>query len=414
MLCRMLPRVVHTFFGEELTQKTHCSEKKGFLSLFLLCCALGKQRIMTHSCILLFILIFMVGQGVLFQANSAQAASNWNYARPGLPLSPQQQNVGAGRVRNSMGQGTYAGGALELQSTHDWRLHIRSAAVAHGEMVLLKEIAEPVGPVPTGLWDSLKDQALWPAPPEPGKPLQINKTRLSKALRETLGANTAGRCILPNSLAIQRGGVVLTEHELRNYVVNYLTQQTNAMPGTAEWTEFRLPPYIFLAHGQQKVSLEPGTVAPGRVTFRFVIQEPDGRVLRRAAGAAFLNLWVEVPAVLRPMNKGNQLHVQDITFTRVNAAFLKFMPWDGKGGPWQLARNLGTGEIIYSTDLLGVAMVRKGSIVNLVYNKGNVRMEVKAESLVDGAPGSIIPVRNLQSKKEVYGTVRDSRTVVIE
>ncbi len=341
------------------------------------------------------------------------AASQWNYAKPGLPLSPSQQQIGSGQVRKNIGQGKYAGGNLQMTDTFDWRLNIRSAAIAHGNMVLLKEIADPVGPMPSQLWDSLKDQALWPAPPTAGKPLQINKTRLANALRQTLGT-MADKCILPSSLAIQKGGIVLSENDLRKYVVSFLAPQTNAMPGSAEWTEFRLPPYIFLAHGQQRVSLEPGTIAPGRVTFRFLIQEPDGRVLRRAAGAAFLNLWVEVPAAARPLNQGDALHVNDITFVRVNAAYLNSMPWDGKGGPWQMARNVGTGQTIFSTDLLGIAMIRKGSIITVIYAKGNVRMEVKAESLMDGAPGAIIAVRNLQSKKQVYGTVRDSKTVVIE
>ncbi len=340
-------------------------------------------------------------------------ANTWNYAKPGFPLSEQQRSVGASQTRNTMGQGEYAGGTLQLETKADWRLHIRAAAVAQGDMVTLGEIADPVGEIPPALWESLRKQALWPAPPEAGKPLQINKARLAKALKDTLG-DVASKCILPNSLAIQKGGVVLTEHDLRKYVVSFLTPQTNAMPGMAEWADFRLPPYIFLEHGQQRVNLEPGKVAPGRVTFRFVVQEPDGTVLRRAAGAAFLNLWVEVPAAARVLNKGESLHVQDITFIRVNAAHLDSMPWDGKGGPWQMTRSVGAGQVIYSGDLLGEAMVRRGSVVNLVYAKGAVRMEVKAEALADGAPGAIIAVRNLQSKKQVYATVRDNRTVIIE
>ncbi len=360
----------------------------------------------------LLILLFCV-LSISFTANTAYSATQWNYAKPGLPINTVQKNAAAAKTRNTFGQGNYSGGSLELETSHDWRLQIRSAAVAHGKMVTLADIADPHGPVPAGLWDSIKNQPLWPAPPEHGKPLQINKTRLSKALRDTLG-DLASKCVLPSSLAIQRGGVVLTEHDLRKYVVSFLTAQTNAMPGTAEWTEFRLPPYIFLTHGQQRVNLEPGSVAPGRVTFRFVIQEADGTVVRRAAGAAFLNLWVEVPAASRPLNQGDSLHVHDITFTRVNAAHLTAMPWDGKGGPWQMVRSVGIGQTIYSTDLIGVAMVRKGAIVNLIYAKGNVRIEVKAESLADGAPGTIIPVRNLQSKKQVYGTIRDSKTVMAE
>ncbi len=365
-------------------------------------------------CLVVLCIFFFVFFDVSTDTSPAFAASQWNYARPGLPLDNSYKTPGAAHTRSNFGQGEYAGGTLQLQNTHDWRLQVRNAAAVQGEMVTLADIAEPHGPIPAGLWESISQQPLWPAPPEPGKPLQINKARLGRALRDTLGAEIATRCVLPASLAIQRGGVVLTEHDLRKYVVNFLTPQTNAMPGTAEWTEFRLPPYIFLEHGQQRVNLEPGSVAPGRVTFRFVIQEPDGKIVRRAAGAAFLNLWVDVPAAARPLNQGDTLHVQDITFVRVNAAHLASMPWDGKGGPWQMVRSVGTGQPIYSTDLLGLSMVRKGSIVNLLYVKGRIRIEVKAECLADGAPGTIIPVRNLQSKKQVYATVRDNKTVLAE
>ncbi len=344
---------------------------------------------------------------------AAQAPSPWNYAKPGLPLSSTHQDAGAAQTRGAFGQGEYAGGTLELKTQHDWSLRIREAAVAKGEMVTLEEIAYPVGDIPASVWNSLRSQALWPAPPEPGKPLQINKARLARALRDTLG-DMAQRCVLPGALAIQRGGAVFSEEDLRKYVVSFLTPQTNSMPGTAEWTDFRLPPYIFLEHVHQKVTLEPGTLAPGRVTFRFIVQEPDGSVVRRAAGAAFLNLWVKVPSTARSLNKGDSLHVQDITFSRVNAAFLKSMPWDGKGGPWQLARPIAAGQVIYSTDLLGESMVQRGDIVNLIYAKGAIRMEIKAEALSDGAPGAIIAVRNLQSKKQIYATVRNSTTVIIE
>ncbi len=331
----------------------------------------------------------------------------------GLPLSPEQKMVQSPQVRNNMMNKSFAPRVLEIQEATDWRIRIREAAVTSGDMVLLGEIAEPLGPVPSDVWQKLSIKALWPAPPTPGKPLQINRTRLSQALHETL-QDYASKCILPASLAIQRGGLVLQENDLRNYVVRYLTPQMQAMPGTADLTEFRLPPYIFLAHGQQQVSLDIGKIIPGRISFRFIVQEADGTVLRRAAGTAFLNLWVEVPSAARPLNRGDALNVQDLTFIRVNASHLRGMPWDGRGGPWQLVRSVSTGQPIFQDDLLALSMIRKGSIVRLIYERGNVVMEVQAESLADGEPGATIPVRNLQSKKQVYATIRDNKTVVAQ
>jgi flagella basal body P-ring formation protein FlgA len=300
-----------------------------------------------------------------------------------------------------------------MLGSDDWRLKVAAAAVTNTDMVLLGDIAVPLGNVTPEMWDILKVKKLWPAPPEEGKPLQVNRSRLSQALRQSLGNGAAGRCILPTSLVIQRGGVVFHEDALRSYVVKSLTPQLAAMPGEAELHDFRLPEYIFLAHSGQRVQLEPGKLAPGRITLRFAVQEADGSTLRRVAGMANLLLWVTVPAAARSLSKGDSLTPQGVTFMRVNAAQLRDLPWDGQGGPWRLTRSVATGDPIFQSDLVSELMIRRGDVVNLVYSRGNVHMSTRGEAMVDGEPGATIAVRNLQTKKQVYGIVKDGSTVEI-
>lgn len=302
---------------------------------------------------------------------------------------------------------------MRMLGDGDWRLKILPAAVAQGENVLLGEIATPLGDIDENLWFDLRARPLWASPPEEGKPLQINKSRLSQALRQALGQEYSSRCILPTSLVVQRGGVVFREDDLRKYVINSLAPQLAAMPGEAELTDFRLPEYIFLAHGQQQIQLEPGKLSPGRVPLRFAVQEADGNVLRRVAGTAKLILWVTTPSAARPLSKGETLTPDAVTFMRVNASQMKDIPWDGQGGPWQVIRSVGKGEPILQSDLASKMMVRRGNILTLNYERGNLRMSIQAEALADGEPGATIPVRNLQTKKQVYATVKDGSTVVI-
>ena len=303
---------------------------------------------------------------------------------------------------------------LQMLGQNDWRLKIESAAVALNDSVFLGDIATPLGHMDETLWQDLSRRALWAAPEQEGKPMQVNRSRLSQALRQALGKDIAGRCILPTSLVIQRGGLVFREDVLRDYVVKSLTPQLSAMPGEAQLTEFRLPEYIFLEHAQQQIQLEPGKLAPGRITLRFAVKEADGTVLRRVAGTVNLQLWVTVPAAMRVMSKGENLTPEAVTFMRVNAATLKDMPWDGQGGPWRLARGLSAGEPILQSDLQSQLMVRRGDVVTLIYARGNLRMTTQAEALSDGEPGATIAVRNLQSKKQVYAKVKDGGTVIIE
>lgn len=334
-----------------------------------------------------------------------------------VPLAEGAQDVRAARARNAISSSraplVNQEQGLSMLQEGDWRLKILPAAIAAGDQVLLGDIAQPVGNMDPALWEDLKTRELWPAPPEEGKPLQINKSRLSQALRQALGQEYGGRCLLPSSLVIQRGGLVFREDDLRNYVVNSLAPQLAAMPGEAELTDFRLPEYIFLAHSQQQVQLEPGKLAPGRVPLRFAVKEADGNVLRRVAGTAKLTLWITAPAAARPLNKGETLAPDSITFMRMNAAQMKDLPWDGQGGPWQIIRSIGKGEPILQSDLASKSMVRRGNILTLHYQRGNLQMTIQVEALADGQPGETIPVRNLQTKKQVYATVQDGNTVVI-
>ncbi|MBQ4567404.1 MAG: flagellar basal body P-ring formation protein FlgA [Desulfovibrio sp.] len=339
-------------------------------------------------------------------------------ARTALPEDAQNQR--AARVRNllaanavPLAEAPMPGESLELLQEGDWRLKVREAAVVNGDMVVLGDIASPLGTMDTVLWEELRTSQLWPAPSEEGKPMQINRSRLSQALRQVLGKETASRCLLPASLVIQRGGLVFGEDALRNYVVKSLTPQLAAMPGEAELTDFRLPGYIFLSHAGQQIQLEPGKLSPGRVPLRFAVQEADGTVLRRVSGTVNLLLWLTVPTAARPLGKGEALSPQAVTFMRVNASQLRDVPWDGQGGPWQTARSLTTGEAILQSDLVSQNMVQRGDVLTLDYARGNVHISTRVEALADGGPGDTIPVRNLQTKKQIYATVRDGGTVEI-
>lgn len=335
-----------------------------------------------------------------------------------LPLPAGSNDARAAKTRTLIAEGKAnlatppaAGATLPMLEQGEWRLKVRPAAVTNTDMVRLGDIAIPLGQMDN--WAELAKTELWPAPPQEGKPLQINRAKLSEALHQGLGRDLAGRCILPTSLVIQRGGALFTEDALRTYVVNSLTPQLRAMPGEAELTDFRLPEYIFLANSGQRVQLEVNKLTPGRLSVRFAIQEADGTVLRRVSGTVNLTLWVTVPTAARPVAKGDPLTPDAVTFTRVNAQRLRDTPWDGQGGPWRTARTLQPNEPILQSDLASQLMIRRGDMVTLIYARGNLKMSTHVEALGDGEPGQTIPVRNLQSKKQVFATVKDGNTVEI-
>lgn len=299
----------------------------------------------------------------------------------------------------------------EALSQGVWRLKIYEAAIVNGDKVLLGEIAEPLGKIPQNIWQELSKKELWDSPPQLGKAYKISKANLKNSLQSALGMY-ADSCLLPNALVLQKGGDIVREDKLRQMAVQYLTPQMNKLAGRSELTDFRLPPYIFVSSRSQELVLEKAVIAPGRIALRFAIQEIDGKVLQRFTGTAFLNVWVDTPATARPLAKGDTLNQKDIVYKSVNLAYERADLWDGKGGPWQVIRPLGANEAISTTDLKPLSAIKKGDKITLLYNKGGIHLSVLVEAMEDGTLGDTILVRNLDSKKQIYGKVQDQDTVL--
>ena len=344
-----------------------------------------------------WVFALMLGIGVVFWAVLAQA----NIAEPGSDAQPAV---------------TAPAKPSTSTAAQEWRIKIFDAAVVNGEFVRLGEIAEPLGDYPQEKWSELKNLKLWPAPEVIGKPLSINKITLKTQMRTYL-EDLERICIYPSSLAIQQGGALVRGEDLHAQAVKYLTRETVGLPGEVDFTDIKTPNYIFLSHSQQ--TIEPQLISKlgaGRMSLRFVVGDLDGTVLRRYTGSAFVNLWVSVPCASVPLNKEDVVDVDKIKFMRKNVAHLRGNVndiWDGRGGPYRIMRSIGAEQVIYVSDLSGVPTVRRGATVNLVYDKGNVRLQVQAQAQADAALGESVTVRNLQSKKLITAVVQAGDTVLV-
>ena len=304
----------------------------------------------------------------------------------------------------------------KAEAQPDWRIKIMDAAVVNGANVRLGEIAEPLGNYPQAEWEKLKNKELWPSPQELGKPMSISKNKLKEQIRGYLG-DTERICIYPSSLALQQGGALVREGDLRGLVVKYLTNNLMGLPGEVNFSDIKTPAYIFLSSSQQQVVPSMvSKVSSGRMSLRFEVLDIDGTPLRRYTGSAFVDLWVNVPCASTPLNKDDQIDVDKIVFMRKNMAHIRGNledVWDGRGGPYRVMRSIGSEQVIYTADLSGVPTVRRGRTVNLIYNKGNIKLTVTAQAQDDAGLGDVITVRNMQSKKLVSATVQSADTVLI-
>ncbi|MDR2075516.1 MAG: flagellar basal body P-ring formation chaperone FlgA [Desulfovibrio sp.] len=293
-----------------------------------------------------------------------------------------------------------------------WRIRFLEAAVVAGPAVLLGEVAVPVGDMPAATWRELAARELWPAPAQEKRPLNMTRPRLQEAVVRSMN-DLAPYCLFPGSLALQRGGAVLTREQIRDSVENQLRPALAVLPGEASLNDFRLPPFIFLSHEAQTLEVEPPQkIAAGRLNIRLLIRELDGSVTQKISASVFADCWIEVPVATTVLNRDDVLEPGMITFVRKNLAHLRGEIWDGRGGPWRVLRPIGLEQAIYRADLGHLPAVRKGSLITLLYEGKSLRLRAPGEALADGVPGESIPVRNSQSRKQLYGIVRDASTVI--
>lgn len=307
------------------------------------------------------------------------------------------------------------GGAQAGSGTQtDWRVQIREAAVVSGAVVQLGEIAGPVGVMPPETWARLSTTELWPAPDVGLKPMRISRAKLQTALASYLGQR-AQYCILPSSIAIQRGGGLVGRETIIAEIVKTLTPVARNLGGDPEFRDYRVPDYVFLRDPANRLTAELTSAAmqPGRLSLRLREQALDGSVVRSISASVHLDLWKAVPAAARPLNKNEQLSPDKVTFVRKNLAYLRTDVWDGRGGPWRMKTTAGKDEVIYLESIEPLPLISRGDVIRLVYQGRNVRLEVPAEALGDGGFSQTIPVRNMQSKVQVYARVLDADTVQV-
>ncbi|EPR41702.1 flagella basal body P-ring formation protein FlgA [Desulfovibrio sp. X2] len=293
-----------------------------------------------------------------------------------------------------------------------WTIVVRPAATAHGPKVLVGDVADVYGDLPQQTWDKIKAMALCSSP-DRGRQVVLNPDQVRALFAAALGDDMARGVSVRTSLAVQRGGFVVSGEELRKLVVAFLTERTKGMAGEVKVRDIAVPDVLFLPDDFARMGVEqPRQIAPGKISLRLDALTADSRVLRSVAAGAFLDQWVAVPCAARPINTGDVITPDMVVSERKNAAYLKDEPVRVRPGI-RAKRPIGQGLAITRDDVAEVPDVVKGATVQLLYRGTNVQLSINAQAMADGSLGEVIPVRNLQSGREVRAVVEGENTVVV-
>jgi flagella basal body P-ring formation protein FlgA len=127
------------------------------------------------------------------------------------------------------------------------------------------------------------------------------------------------------------------------------------------------------------------------------------------------SVWKEIYVARSNLGRGELLRDADIGLERrdilTNRDYLTSLPMED---PYvELRQNVPGGQLITARVLRLRTIIKRGRAVDAIAQDDALTISVRAEALEDGVPGQLVRLRNIRSRKEFKGKVKDEQTVVV-
>jgi flagellar basal body P-ring formation protein FlgA len=154
----------------------------------------------------------------------------------------------------------------------------------------------------------------------------------------------------------------------------------------------------------------------GRFEASVIVRVEDGPTnLMTLQGRA--EPMIEIASLTGPVTAGTVLEPAHVALVKVG---MSQAPVDAQGDldaviGMEVVRRLGAGHALRPGDTRPPALVRRGEVVTLVFERGKLRLATVGKALEDGGMDQLVRVANLDSRREVRAIVTDrKRARVVE
>jgi flagella basal body P-ring formation protein FlgA len=126
-------------------------------------------------------------------------------------------------------------------------------------------------------------------------------------------------------------------------------------------------------------------------------------------------VWREIPVAHAPILRGQLLHTADITLERRDVltqhdTCVQFPVTDTL---LEAANSIQAGMPVWSRLARARAVMRRGQLVEAIFQDGPMTISLKVEALEDGTLGQTVRVRNPKTRRELYGKIQTEDLISI-
>ena len=251
--------------------------------------------------------------------------------------------------------------------------------------------------------------------PNPGKSRTIKASSIIEMMRYDKNAADIGWSGA-ESIEVTRKGQVITKERMKQIVAEFIGRHLKSLPDAEiRFTSVRTRENIILPAGTITYTVKPSKPAIiGSSSFN-ILFAVDGRTVTNRTVRGKLEVLAPVATAAVNIRRGSIITPDQVEMIRRDISKLD--------GPYftrdrviglQAQRTIRAGKPL---DIMNVApppVIKKGELVEIVADRGPLRITTKGIAVMDGRPGDFIRVKNISSSKLIYGKVDAPGVVSVE
>jgi flagellar basal body P-ring formation protein FlgA len=256
---------------------------------------------------------------------------------------------------------------------------------------------------------------LAPAPPV-GRPMFYSRVQISQMLAKAAPEISCTNWSGAERIKISRATRVVNETMLKELLTEALQKESVKDRGELELRFTR--PWNALVAPDDPISVKitemPSSGVSANFICRFELLAGEEKVgaFQQMLSAT---IWREIYVAQSNLTRGTALKDADIALERRDVLsardYLTSIPLDN---PYvEFGQNVQAGSQVTPRVLRLKTIIKRGRMIDAVAQDDAMTISVRAEALEDGVPGQMVRLRNVRSKKEFKGKVKDEQTVVV-
>jgi flagella basal body P-ring formation protein FlgA len=126
-------------------------------------------------------------------------------------------------------------------------------------------------------------------------------------------------------------------------------------------------------------------------------------------------VWREIPVAQNTLTRGHALTETDYSIERRDMLGIRgeVATLKSDDPTYELKDYVPAGSPILARSIRPKPVVKRGQTADAYLCDGNLQIRVKVELLEDGAPGQLVRLRNITSRREIRGIVQDENKIVV-